>query len=200
MVITTYPQKLPTKAKSANSSHAFKKPSGALGSNDYKFSGLLHLQSGSNLCYQSWKLTLLKVSVNPKQGWMSSTESSIPKQWKEKKEKKNRGKDLDDAQLYPTPPPCSFTCGGKVYSPCTDWALGETILPWKREKNGGLSFGWACITSTQTPSVSSSSKYKHENLKHMLTGISIQSTRFYSKKSLRNIAKYLDIKRKCRKN
>lgn len=93
MVITKYPQKWPTKAKSANSSHAFKKPSGALGSNDYKFSGLLHLQSGSNLCYQSWKLTLLKVSVNPKQGWTCSTESSIPKLWEEKKERrKTEGK------------------------------------------------------------------------------------------------------------
>lgn len=55
MVTTEYPQKWPTKATLANSFHAFKKASGALSSNNYKFSGLLHLQPGSNLCYHSWK-------------------------------------------------------------------------------------------------------------------------------------------------
>lgn len=62
-------------------------------------------------------------------------------------------------------------------------ALRETILPQGKGKNGGLGFGSACTASTQAPSVSSSSKDKHEDLKHMLAAIDITNTRFYCKKS-----------------
>lgn len=191
MVITEYPQKWSAKA---NSSYALRKPSGALHSTDYKFRGLLHLQRGSHLCYHSWKLTPL--TVNRKQDCMCTTESSVPKPLEERN-KENREEYLNENQLYPIPTPCLTTCGRKVCPLWMDSALGETILL-QKNKNGSFWFGWACTASTQTPSVSSSRKYnKHKNLKHVLTDI---STRFYCKKSHRNIAKYLAFKRKCRKN
>jgi len=144
---------------------------------------------------ESW---LSEVSVNPEQGWTHTTESSVLKLEEERKEKENRGKDLDDVQLYPTPPPCSATWGKK-------YVLFGWTQYWEKQ--------YCPKTKTRTKVLGLDELAQLLHIHHQWAHPGSTSTRIwntcwqvsayagvYCKKSHRNIDKYLGIKRKCRKN